>query len=739
MGFPVAKIPFYYAIIGDTSDNIPGVKGIGEKGAAELVKQFDSLQDLYEHLDAVPKERTRKLLHDNKENAFLSLDLFLLQYHPSGLSKDDMAFNPANWVRARTLFQELNFKSMLTSMSESTTSERSTIESAKAVFKNYTFITVTTREQLQELCRQLEKHKKCALDTEGSGLQPLHDSFAGISLCIEKDTTYYIPFGHQVDQAQLPRELVLESLKPFFENASYIKYLHNTKFDQEVFWNAGIELKGVAFDTMIAASLLAQEGQRVGLKALSERYFNEPMLSYDDVVKGQKLKDFSHVPLDVATLYSGADSLQTFRLQPILAKELHEIPQLERLFHDIEMPLSQVLLAMEIEGIYVNPAELQQLGIDMTHEMKVLEQKIHTFVPDSRTVNLNSPKQIEQLLFHELKLPPQKKSSKGTSYSTDQEVLEILVEHHPIAALILEYRELSKLKSTYVDALPTCINPKTGRVHTSYNQISVATGRLASTDPNLQNIPAAASGYGGAIRAAFKPKPGHIFLSADYSQIELRILAHFSQDENLVQAFLSGHDIHAQTASRLFDVPLDKVTSEQRQVGKRINFSILYGLTPYGLSRDLGISFTQAKQYITTYFEQYPGVSRWMEEVVEETKKHGFVTTWQGKRRYISAIYQTNRPLYEEARRVAINTKAQGTAADIMKIGMIRLHRAFKEHSLDAQILLQIHDELLISVAQTHKQEVEQIVRSTLEGVASWTVPLRVTTRFGNDWREASK
>ncbi len=411
------------------------------------------------------------------------------------------------------------------------------------------------------------------------------------------------------------------------------------------------------------------------------------------------------------------------------------------MYETIEHPLIQVLYAMEKEGIYLDTAMLANLDTEVSKALDILEKEIKQFIPDeNRNINLNSPKQIEQLLFVELQLPPQKKSAKGTRYSTDQEVLAILAEMHPVPALLIKYRELAKLKSTYIDSLPTYINPKTGRIHTNFNQISVATGRLASSDPNMQNIPAGgSSGYGIQIRAAFRPKQNHVFISADYSQIELRVLAYLSRDISLMNAFYAGHDIHAETAARLFDVPLDQVSHEQRQMGKRINFSILYGLTPYGLSKDMNIPFKEAKKYIETYFAQYPGVSEWMKSIIDFTHVNGYVKTHWGRRRYIPNIYEKNQSLYDEACRIAINTVAQGTAAEIIKQGMIKLESQFKAEHIDAQILLQIHDELLISVSWEQQERARNVTQSVLERIVDWDVPLVVTTRVGNDWKEVSK
>ena len=739
MGFAVNKLPFYFALLGDTSDNIPGVRGVGDKGAAELVNQFASLEELYQNLDKVGKERTRNALIANKENAFLSQNLFLLQYHPSGLTAQDLVFDQKNWVNARPLFQELDFKSLLKDIDAQENVNRGVQLDIAQKMVNYDFITISSIEQLEHLCGLLKQRKLFAIDTETDGLNPLlPDSCVGISFCVQEGNAYYLPFGHKNFQ-QISKDYVIDMLRPIFADKEIKKIFHSAKFDQEALHGIGIEVHGIIFDTLIAANLVTKDWQRIGLKYLSEHYFNEPMLSFQEVVKDNKYKNFAYVPLELATKYAAADAHQTFRLKQILEKELKDEKLLD-LFQNIEFPLSQILYEMEVEGIYIDTHFLAALGKKVDAELNGIVQQIGELVGlDMVEFNLNSPRQVEQLLFVKLQLPPQKKSAKGTGYSTDQEVLEALSALHPAPALISKYRELAKLKSTYIDALPDYVNPHTKRIHTNFNQTQVATGRLASSDPNLQNIPTNSGGYGIEIRAAFIPKEGHVFLSADYSQIELRVLAYLSQDKNLIDAFLHDRDIHSETASALFDVPQEKVTSEQRQIGKRINFSVLYGMTPYGLAQDLNIPFKDAKQYIEKYFAKYPGVSEWMEKVIVDTKHHGYVTTHWGRRRYVPAIHEKNRPLYEEARRVAINTVAQGTAAEIMKLGMINLDKAIKKELLGAKILLQIHDELLISVPKEEIEITQKLVQNILERVVDCNVPLFVTTRTGKNWKEITK
>lgn len=739
LGFSVDKLPFYFSLLGDTSDNIPGVKGIGKVTATELVKQFNNLNDLYENIDLIKKEKLKNNLLENRDNAFLSYQLFSLIFDETAkLDEQKLIFDPANWLNARPLFESLEFKSMIKDNQTSIFATKEIIHEAQATFfadeKGYIFQCVQTTEQLQELVEHLKNKKIFALDTEGSGLHPLTSEPVGLSFCAQKGLAFYVPFAHKTSEKQLTKEVVIKELKPILENSEYTKILQNAKYDQLVLYTMGIDLLGVKFDTMLAANLVLPDGQRVGLKYLSQHFLDEKMLSYDDVVKSKKLKDFSYVQLKEATNYSASDSHQTFVLKQILQDKLHEL-NLWKIFNEIEMPTSQILYKMELEGIYLDVNVLKTIGTKLSEDILKIESEIK-ILSDMNDLNINSPKQVGQLLFEKLNLPVGKKSPKGV-YSTDQSVLEELSSLHMVPLLILKYRELYKLKSTYVESLPEYINHKTGRIHTTFSIVSTSTGRLSSFEPNLQNIPTDGSGY--EIRSAFKPKNEHVFLSADYSQIELRILAHMSQDKNLLQAFTNNEDIHAKTAAYLFDVPINNVTNEQRSVGKRINFSVMYGLTPYGLSKDLKIPMRDAKIYIDKFFQQYLGVSAWMEKTIEHAKQHGYVETLFGRRRYVPGIYENNKTLYEIAKRAAINSPAQGTAADIMKIGMINLDKVLSIEVPEAKILLQIHDELLISVPKNKQKLAEKLTKEILESVVNWPIPLLVQTRFGNNWQEVTK
>lgn len=750
-GFDVKKLPFYFAILGDASDNIPGVKGIGEKGATELVKNFESLSDLYENLEKVPKERTRMLLQQSKENAFLSHQLFLLKIYEIKTDLNDIAFDVKNWAGALSLFQELEFKTLVADIEKKydTSLQKQWVEASIPLEEKYAFVLVDTEQKLIDVCQKLREHKAFAIDTETTGLDPMQAKLVGISICYQEGIAFYIPFGHLLEQqqslfagpscqpGQLQKDLVFSYLRPIFEDHSVKKYLHNAKFDQLVLLQAGICLKGVYFDTMIAASLVVKEWEKKGLKDLSKQIFEEDMISYADMIKKHQALDFSGIPLIDATVYAAADAHQTFKLVSFFEKEMKE-KNLEKLFYEIEMPVHEVLVNMQHEGVFCDANILSTLGFKISADLEKIEKEIFAVV--GRNVNLNSPKQVRELLFDELKLTPQGKSDKGDTFSTDAQVLTKLASEHVVPGMILKYRELYKLKSTYIDALPTYINPKTGKIHSSWNQTLVATGRLSSSEPNLQNIPRDGHEYDIDIRSAFKAQDGWSFIAADYSQIELRILAEFSQDKYLIEAFLHNKDIHAQTAAKLFDIQEDAVTSEQRSIGKRINFSVLYGLTPYGLSRDMQISYSEAKKYIDRYFEQYKDVQQWMDAVVELVQQHGYTQTLFHRRRYVPGIYEKNKNLFELARRIAINTPAQGTASEITKLGMIAFQKKLHNfEGLEAKILLQIHDELLISCPDHEVEKVRELLKGCLESVVTFKIPLIVSTKIGKSWREVTK
>lgn len=732
-GFGPDRLTLYLSLLGDASDNIPGVPGIGKKTATQLAQQFASLEDLYAHLDAVTPERIRFLLQEHAQDAWLSQKLVQLQYYELHKKREDLSCDRTQWDKAAPLFKELEFTSLLNTIQEHPQEKKIPLSQAQG----YTFITVLTTEQLQEIVRLAQQEKILAVDVELDGLSPLESTIVGLCLCVKKGTAYYVPCGHKEAVPQLALSQILSLLDPVLRDPNIKKIMHHAKYDQLALLHYNQPVENLHFDTLVAAHLVTQDWQKMGLKALSAYYLHEPMLTFSEVTAANKSKNFSHVPLDLATEYAAADAHQTLALYPLMQEELRQ-HNMEALYYDIELPLVALLRDMEAQGIFLDCAILEQLNQEVERDINIIKEEIIALSGVTPGVNLNSPKQIEQLLFEHLKLPPQKKSTKKTGFSTDVDVLQALSKIHPVPALLLQYRELFKLKSTYIDALPKYVSPRTGKIHTNFSQISVATGRLSSSDPNLQNIPTS-SGYALNVRSAFKPSPGHLFLSADYSQIELRILAYFSQDPSLVAAFSGDQDIHTLTAAHLFEVAPDEVTSEQRKVGKRINFSIVYGSSAYGLSQDLDIPFKQAKQYIEKYFKEYARLSAWMESVVEQTKKDGYVTTWYGRRRYVPGIYEHNKVLYEAAKRIAINTQVQGTDAEIVKKGMLAVERALRQQGLHAKLLLQIHDELLFEVPVVEKEATEPLVKQVLETVVDWNVPLQVSTRWGSDWQEVTK
>lgn len=733
LGMAVDRILLYYTLVGDSSDNIPGVAGIGEKSALELVSQFATLEEVYARLDTITSKRALTALQNHKDDALLSEKLFKLRYYYTDTAPDALAFNKEQWNKAIDFFKLLNFKSLL-----STTTYKASYDDRLAYWKQRlkVFI-VTTEAELVALCAQLQSVGAFAIDTETDGRPPLDCRLVGISVACDTATGYYIPCGHWTGESQLHSAVIARVLGPLCADVRIKKYLQNTKFDQKVLSQHGIIFANVAHDTMIAASLVAPSGQRLGLKALSEFYLGEQMLDFADFVDGKKTKNFAYIPIADGAWYAAIDAVQTLKLIPILEKELHT-HHVQKLYEAIELPITQVLYAMEVEGIWCDTSVLDQLRTTLTRRLARLEEDISHAAGLLFPINLNSPKQIQDLLFKHLRLPPVAKSASG-SESTRHEVLVKLAPLHSVPRMLLEHREVAKLLNTYVDALPESINRRTGRIHTTYNQTGVATGRLSSTDPNLQNIPVGNSEELITVRSAFKAKPGYLFVSADYSQIELRILAYLSQDPLLIAAFGEGRDIHQETAVYLFDKAPDTVTHEERQIGKRVNFSVLYGVTPFGLAREMQIPVAHAKNYIDRYFVRYKGVAAWMASLIETAQKDGYVTTHWGRRRYIPAIREKNKVLFQEACRVAINTVAQGTAAEVVKRAMVAFDRALKNNNLAAHMLLQIHDEILVEATAEQADRVEHLLKEILETIVDWNVHLSVTTRRGADWQLVSK
>lgn len=744
-GFEPKHLLLYHSLLGDASDNIPGVRGIGAKTAEKLTQAHKTLDALYHASENNPlPTRPEKLLLEQKESAFLSQELFTLKYEATGLSLADCAYDRAQWLNALPLFHKHEFKPFYPNGVEPTSQQSIFAPQAESTpAPKWNAHLVTTEEQLTALLKKLTSAQCVALDTETRSLRPLRDGIVGISCAADEQDAYYIPFGHTTDEQQLSQETVIDAFRPFCENEKYKKVLQNAKFDQAGFAHYGITLRGIVDDTLLMASLLRSGSESIGLKALSLRYLNEDMVDYKDTVKGKKT--FADVPLNDALHYAAHDARQTLLLQKKLSEKLTQIPELAALYRDVELPLSTLLWNMEYDGITLDTETLSTLAEEVRSELASITSKIGTCLSagqqriDASVINLNSPQQLETVLFDQLQLPVVKKNKKTGRRSTDSEVLLELSKVHPVPRLIIKYREMAKLLNTYLDPLPLEINPATQRVHTTYSQTITATGRLSSSQPNLQNIPLG-GGYGSRVRNAFVPPAGHVFLSADYSQIELRILAEFSKDAALREAFAHNKDIHTQTSALIFSVPETEVTSEQRQVGKKINFSIMYGLTPFGLSKDLDITPTQAKKYIDNYFATYEGVKTWMDATVAQAKEDGFVTTLLGRRRYVPGLHERNRHVQDAERRITINTPIQGTSADLIKLAMLRIDKELTQHKLLSRMILQIHDELVLCVPHAEVEKVTQLIVDCMTHVVTdWQTPITVSTRTGTSWGDASK
>jgi DNA polymerase-1 len=739
-GFPPADLRLYHALLGDSSDNIPGVAGIGAKTAQILTEQYHTMTNLYASLDTVTPPRIQDILARQKENALLSQRLFTLRYEPTGTEYNSTLYTKQHWLHAVPFFQHYEIKPFFP---QGVTLQQPTQATLFAPQSTGNAHLITTEQELTTLITLIKTAPLVAFDTETKSLQPFKDGIIGIACALNETEGYYIPFGHAGDENQLSQDTVLAAFKPILENQHIPKVFHHAKFDMAGFAYYGITVRGIIGDTLLMASLLRTGNESIGLKALSVRYLKETMTAFDDLVKGKKT--FADIPIATAALYAADDARQTYRLHAILAAQLAKEPLLQALYSTIELPLCMILFDMEQYGIALNADYLAELAQQAQQELDIITTKITACLHGGQqsiiaaTINLNSPQQLEHLLFDQLKLPAFKKNVKTGSRSTDSEVLSELAKIHPIPGLIIQYRELSKLLNTYLLPLPIERNTRTQKIHTTYTQTITATGRLSSTEPNLQNIPITHP-LGSKVRNAFIAPEGHVFISADYSQIELRILAQFSQDPALLTAFARGADIHRQTAALIFHKEEAAVTQQERSVGKKINFSIMYGLTPFGLSKDLGISPAQAKAYIEAYFEQYAGVKTWMDAIIADAKHTGYVSTLLGRRRYVPGLHERNKNIQEAERRVAINTPIQGTSADIIKMAMLKLTTELNTRTLPAHLVLQIHDELIIAVPVEHAEAVCALTTACMSSVVNdWSVSLEVTTRIGTSWGEVSK
>ncbi len=710
-----------YALIGDRSDNIPGVPGIGPKSAARLICEFGDLDRLYDQLDSLKPSKMKERIIEHRDSAFLSRDLIRLKTDVP-VPADPASYRIGSLVQdeLRHLYGALGFHSLLKELEQTRT------------IPVQSFQTVTRTAELEEIVALLEAAPAVAIDTETTSVDARKAELVGISLSIDGRRSWYIPVGHRQHdgsrvEEQLPLSQVKAALTPFLVSETIAKIGHHLKYDYTVLKNTmGVEPGGPLIDTMIAAYLA--EPFRRSFK-LDDICLDQglKLTSYATVTGGDKRPDaFAYVSIDEATRYSCEDVYGTLMIWEYLEKLLDETGQ-RRLFQDVEMLLVPVLAGMENDGIRVDASLLDTLAAEFGERLAELEERIHRLA--GHPFNINSPQQLGTVLFAELGLPHGRKTKTG--YSTDMKVLEKLAAAHELPALVISYRNLAKLLSTYVDKLKKLIDRTSGRVHTSFNQAVTATGRLSSSNPNLQNIPIRGA-EGSRIREAFVPEPGKIFLSADYSQIDLRVLAHYSQDPALVSAFRSGADIHSRTAAEIFAVSPLLITPEMRRVAKSINFGIVYGMSSFGLSSQLQISRKEAQRFIDRYFELYGGVKQFMGDIVEAARKDGYVTTLLNRRRYLPELKTGSRMRQQFAERAAINTPIQGTAADIIKLAMLRVHDFLKQRNASCRLLLQIHDELVFELSEEECAVLQEPIRREMEQALELDVPLVVNMETGS-------
>jgi len=729
-GVSPERITDLKALTGDKSDNIPGVPGIGEKTAVKLISEFGSIDDIYKHLDEVTPDKVREKLRDNEKVARQSKELAtIVTKTPVTLDMDACRASGFDRQKAADFFRELEFFSLLPKLPGK--EGEAPLPEVEVAAPKGEYSIIATPAALDELADRLAKAGAFAFDTETTGLDPLTSAIVGISLAVEEGKAYYIPVGHTLfdEVTQLPLEQVVSRLKPVFGDAKVAKVAHNAKYDMMVLGECGIDVRGLSFDTMIAAHLLGEK--TVGLKALALGRLGVEMTPISDLIgKGSKQVPMSQVEIKKASEYSGADADMTFRLWRLLQKDLDK-QGLVKLFNDVEMPLVPVLLLMERNGVTVDTAVLEEMSQRLGGQVAALEKKIYEEA--KHEFNVNSPQQLGKVLFDEMQLPTTRRGK--SKYSTEASVMEELRPVHPIAGYILEYRQLTKIKSTYIDTLPGLVNPKTGRIHTSFNQTRTTTGRLSSSDPNMQNIPIRGE-LGGQVRQAFIAPSGCSLLGGDYSQIDLRALAHLSRDENLVRAFREDADIHAATASLLFGVEASKITADMRRFAKTVNFGVIYGMSDYGLEQATEFSREEAGRFIKSYFEKYPGVRKYLDDTKEKARRDGYVETLLGRRRYIPDINSSNRQVREAAERMAINMPVQGTSADIIKVAMVDLYREMEKQKLKSKMLLQVHDELLFEVPDEEMDVIRRIVPEIMDSAVELDVPLKVDTKVGKNWGE---
>jgi DNA polymerase-1 len=750
LGVRPDQVVDYKALTGDKSDNIPGVQGVGEKTAVSLLHSYDTLDGVYEHLNEIAAG-VKKKLEDNKESAYLSQKLATIITNLNISIDLEQArteyFDPP---KVEAIFRELEFRTLIQRLialyplygkgQARKNGQLSFLEAAPTsvkVSRNTTMQSniIDSPQTLEELVSRLNSARVISFDTETTSTDQIRADLVGISLAVDEMNGFYIPVGHQPGLgSQLPLEDVLDALRKPMTNPSIQKVGHNLKYDFVMLARQGIRVSPLSFDTMIAEWLINPASRNLGLKNLAWIRLDFKMTEIEELIgKGKNQRLMSDVPIQEAGPYAAADAVAALRLMPVLQAEL-ESTSSTNLFNELELPLISILADMEMAGISLNTEFLMQMSGELSGRMNEIEQKVYSSV--GHQFNINSTQQLSEALFTTLKLEPPGRIRRTASghYSTSAEVLENLSGQHPVVDSILEYRELAKLKSTYIDALPLEVNPETGRVHTSYNQTGSVTGRLASTDPNLQNIPVRTE-LGRQVRQAFVAGMGYQLLSVDYSQVELRIAAHMSDDEAMLAAFKNNQDIHATTAAAILGIPIDEVTKDQRRHAKAINFGLIYGMSPFGLTRTTDLTLAEAEDFVEAYFMRFPGIKRYLDRVRVQAAEVGYVETLLGRKRYFPGLKtEQNQNIRNRAEREAINAPIQGTAADIMKLAMIKVAHALKEGGFSTRMLLQVHDELVLEGPEDEIPEAASLVQRVMETAYPLKVPLLTESRSGTDW-----
>ena len=729
-GIAPQQVVDYQALVGDSSDNVPGVPQIGPKAARELLEKYGTLESIYEHVAEVSGTVRKQNLITYHEQALLSRQLVRLDTHVP-ITIDWKSARPTNPDRSAAvrLFEEFGFRKLADKYSsirgEQVVPQSSSVQPI--------YHAVDTPERLAAFVAELSKQTCVSIDTETTSIWPRWAKLVGLSFSWNEREAYYLPVRAPAGEQSLDPTTALEALRPVLENPLIEKVGQNLKYDRIVLRGAGVELAGTAFDTMVASYLLESGERNHNLDDLAKRYLGHTTIKIEELIgSGKNQKRMDEVPVQQITDYAAEDALIPIRLRPLLAQRLNSA-KLDDLFTQVEMPLIDILVDLEFNGIRVDVARLADLSRQFGDRMKILEEEIYELA--GHPFNIASPKQLQEVLFVEQALPVVKRTAK-TGPSTDADVLETLASQHALPAKIVEYRQYAKLKGTYVDALPEMIFPETGRVHASFNQVVTATGRLSSSDPNLQNIPVR-SAIGREIRSAFVPsRDGWALLAADYSQIELRILAHYTGDENLCDAFLHDEDIHARVASQVNGVPIDQVTDAMRRQAKVVNFGLIYGQTAGGLAQRLGIERPAASEFIDNYFRQYPRIEEFLVQVLAECRERGYVKTILGRRRAIRGVRENAGRSRNLAERTAVNTVIQGSAADLIKLAMIAIHRRLQREQLPARIVLQIHDELVFEAPSDQLTYLARLVTEEMNGVYQLRVPLKVDVEVGPNWAD---